>query len=170
MGSYQRLILFNFRYIDACFSFEWFCLLNSGISVGRLRNRSTRPNASFFYFGILILDVALSDFFLIISIISEQQSVRGRHHRNGQTRPKLVFCATVYWYSVCHEDDFGRWRRFFGLTKLACVPKKQRTKCLDKKNNRLHRPKTSPSLRVLGPVISFGNTLQAVRAKYFKIK
>ena len=46
---------------------------------------------------------------------------------------------------------------FFGLTKLACVPKKQRTKCLDKKNNRPYRPKTSPSLRVLGPVISFGN-------------
>ncbi len=29
---------------------HWFFLLNSGISVGHLRNRSTRPNASFFYF------------------------------------------------------------------------------------------------------------------------
>ena len=45
-------------------------------------------------------------------------------------------------------DDFGRWRRFFGLTKLVYTRKQNSKKCLDKGKNRLHRPKSSPGLLV----------------------
>ncbi len=72
-----------------------------------------------------------------------------------------------------NRDGFGRWRRFFGLTKLACVPKnKEQNVWIRKKIVFIDRNRLHGFEGVLGSAISFDNIniRQAAMTKHHRKK